>query len=441
MVYLRSLILCILFLCTLSARSQSANWDRLPGADWLSVHRVYFLNNDTGFVEESGDHRRIFFTFDGGQTWERIDDLNGHDSPCIRSSNRDILAYRVAGSYPSPDGVWFVGIEYRELCSYWGYSSFLFNVGFGPGPKSLIRFPDSRVDTLEVVSPAVMFASSPQYMHNTDVGPIVLRTIDSGKSWSVLTPAKDSNYDATLTRFQSADTGIVACMYWVRGLGAGYDYYWTSDGGRTWRLDHRPPTNTYRFDGPFYGNNGYWYEERMDTLWYTQDLGITWRVATIPPVPSPPIRGDSFYTALEGYSRSFTDSTRTTLLFTSDGGSNWKALDELPAVITHIAAPSSAVAYAVGGNGVIYKTKNGGGRILGVTAGLVPRMTARIDRGELICEGLTTGERVDVYDMLGRTVCRFTAEGSIVRKPMDIGGAPLFIRHRNWLLKIRPVRP
>ena len=73
--------------------------------------------------------------------------------------------------------------------------------------------------------------------------------------------------------------------------------------------------------------------------------------------------------------------------------------------VIDISAPSERVAYAVGRNGLLYKTTDGGGRFADVKQVDVPetKLRAWSSGDEIIIEGAAGGE-IRIFDLLGRLV-------------------------------------
>lgn len=271
---------------------------------------------------------------------------------------------------------------------------------------SASRFSGGRTDTLGNVG-NVLFASSLKYIlpQGERGDPFVLRSIDHGYNWEQLTVARKPENSRLGARFANRDTGVVWADFFVNGQGLGFDFHWTSDGGKSWRIQSHPPeSGVFYREGPYYGNNDLWYQDSGTGLMSSRDLGLTWEEATIQPIILPQKPDDSYYSQFAGYNITNLDSTYSLIAWREDSGGMWNEMQAVVGYLNEISAPNERIAYAVGPNGLLYKTTDGGGRFASVASieDKSTKLKAWSSGNGIIVEN--AGGEIRVLDLLGRVV-------------------------------------
>jgi photosystem II stability/assembly factor-like uncharacterized protein len=177
----------------------------------------------------------------------------------------------------------------------------------------------------------------------------------------------------------------------------------TLDGGEQWTLlvDTNSEANWH---GMYYGNNGLWYTNLKNVLFSSRDLGLTWDTATVDPVKIEPQPDDAFYSRYSGYRITHVGLEQSLIEWVGDSNGLWIKQQDIQGYMNEVSAPSERVAYAVGPNGLLYKTTDGGGRFASVASiDDKPTTLKAWSSGSTIIVENASGD-IRVLDLLGRVV-------------------------------------
>jgi photosystem II stability/assembly factor-like uncharacterized protein len=367
-----------LLVCIMAFQSMySQDWRQLnSGVDtWLTD--VVFLSEDTGWV--IGTEGTLIHTTNGGELWEaapyqlRSGASDAHfTSICFISSDIGIIA----GSYQDTDTE-----EERTLL-----------LRTSDQGKTWLQSPDDItgwINDLSFSTPEHGYACGiilrPPGMND---GAFLARTTDRGITWS---------YDFGITHFFSRmrfrDSGIGFGFYSTE------PYSWvskTTDDGKSWGdFSYGPDVqgSVYgHYDLEYLGSATWLFITSLGIMRSTDD-GESW----IKVDSSRLVRECSLFDNRVGYGVDRDSENPHLISKTTDSGITWIVHDtKIPGIrsLEAIAVPSDNIAYAVGANGMILKTTNGGGPLLSVP-----------DQSQLSRTGLS----IVTYPVTGRAHCSFAA--------------------------------
>lgn len=314
--------------CSLDA-GQGWCWQHLYATQDISYWGVWFLDRARGFVTAQDGVLRV--TADGGRQWQ---DQRLPDSPTFGG-----------GMHFTPDGVGFVVAYDRLYRSVDGGSSWqrLDLPGVSGGVRSA-QFLDAAHGWLIAwtcgADGDIAFCTATLYA-----------TEDAGVSWQ----ARGSHDSSAVFAFADLQTGIKSV----------YDGLFRSDdGGRTWSrvapagqmarsIYFRTSTQGWSV-GSGYGGIG-------NMVMRTEDAGLTWSQAPVPPLGA--------FTQL--YDIRFADDrngwiagSNGTVLRTSDGGASWRRQTTGTTLPLFAVFPLDAKrVWTVGARGTILATSTGGEKL------------------------------------------------------------------------------
>jgi hypothetical protein len=410
-------ILTLLSLLPISANAQKG-WVRMPEQGWIAEPSVRFLSNSLGFGQENvldngypSEFGAMFYlTTNGGESWVTISNFRGGRSVCnVGYNDYQLNTYRIAGAYLNSQKFHVISTHVLSNCysEQPSFSSEVWTLNLQTGRSSQKPYEGRGPSVVHELADGTLIGSSEDYMYPEKRGPgTVLHSTDSGNTWKQLLWGEPHEYRWLVASFANKDTGYVGTMFYdneVKGLGAALR--WTTDAGSSWRGDTVPALPWMDiFTGPVYGNNNNWYRWMSNPMEVTTDLGYTWHLADDKPQPAPWKRGYAFYDPSHGYRVTHSDSLHSTIEFTSDSGKTWSSQTEVNGYLTNISAPSERVAYAVGPNGLLYKTTDGGGRFADVASEQAreSKLKAWSSGNDIIVEN--AGDEVQVFDLLGRVL-------------------------------------
>jgi photosystem II stability/assembly factor-like uncharacterized protein len=414
-----TLLVTLLSLLPFTANAQKG-WVRMPDGPWEQPARIHFFDELNGIVEDVTSDalgrfgRLLRVTSDGGITWWTDSTLwrnstgycqypysdrkwksrfsirsSGYgESIAVFGGEEDVSNCEQRAEYKSR--IW----AYDMVSKRWGSDSL-------PSPDAPTPEGGAAVITLEIRGDVIH--GLPFYA-NTGIGSM-FRSTDAGKSWiSFPVPSRDSGIDYIESVFQNSDTGFVK-SFATDQIGSFGILMRTVDGCKTWTmiLSRRDDPKAISKPDTRYGNNGLWYSswESPYTVISSSDVGLTWQPAVEPPHVDSSVYPDANYDYLSGY-RVVAGGAATKIEFTSNKGQAWSEQTEIPIVLQRIAAPSMTVAYAVGNNGLLYKTTDGGGRFADVatTEEKPTKLKAWTNGDVIIVENFS--DEIQVFDLLGR---------------------------------------
>lgn len=343
-----SLVMIVLFLGFIPVKSFARNWngwiyqDLYPTSNTLLG--VKFVTPKKGWVV--GENGAILYTEDGGASWQAQESGTEETLTNIAFVNEKVG--------------WAVGAQGRILHTE-------------DGGKTWI----SQVET-EAVLKNIFFINGKEGWaigsEEADAEPgskgVVFHTTNSGEKWEQM--------DIGISRAMASIYFINQQTGWIL---AGDEVYRTSDGGKKWEKNKlqiesmlTSPTNRMRQDIPPNWDRGElcftdakygWAVLGFGYIFHTNDGGRTW-------INQLHIDSHSY-----GLSHiSFSDSNRgcaggSSLLCTEDGGKTWseklgikpgssERIDNFLVQLQAVSFPNPTSAWAVGNEGQIWKTENGG---------------------------------------------------------------------------------
>ena len=280
---------------------------------------VQFVNAKEGFI--IGDLGKLIYTKDGGRNWDIL--------------KSDTVSNLNALSFVSASNGWIVG-DYGVFLKYTQTISGI--------PKISVSFPTPGKNLYDV------------HFINEDIGyiagdSVVWKTVDGGTVWGNIAP---NSFTEIVNKiyFPTTTLGI-----FVTRSGK---IYRTTDGGENWDIVlnvNYSITSLHFFDN-LYGWASYTDGTNHKVL-KTTDGGQTWEERFIP-VPLSSIR---FINRQIGFAAGlFTSPSKIgVVLKTQDGGKTWFILtNNTTDVVNKIYPLDSQIIYAVGLEGAILKTSNGG---------------------------------------------------------------------------------
>lgn len=291
-----------------------SNWSLHPQAPKLMFYHIHFVSPDSGYAMGAmGSTDGIFATRDGGQTWVQQTQGNNFNAGNIAfflDSRRGVAVGEGGAIVTTENGG--ASWEPRQSGTLVNLSSvhLVRGVGYavgGGGPMA------------------------------TDRNGIILRTLDSGKTWSSLTAPATS----ALLSVHFADERL--------GLASGYNglLLRTKDGGENWHADtlaNNPALHQVHFQdaksGWVIGEGGLILKtDNGGESWASQQSGTTLTLRAI---------------ASNGKGRAWIAGERGALLRTEDGGDSWSAsANGTGAALCAVTSLGSGRLLAFGGNGVI----------------------------------------------------------------------------------------
>jgi photosystem II stability/assembly factor-like uncharacterized protein len=180
----------------------------------------------------------------------------------------------------------------------------------------------------------------------------VARTEDGGKTWTNFRVDKGAEDIMRAVFFIDRDVGWAACDH-----GSSPRIYGTVDGGAHWAGQNLPEYGCPHIIAFGNSQRGWavpnWYED--NAVYRTEDGGAKWTAQAFPVCPAEvrsfvALSGDIAWAAYGG----------SRLIYTRDGGASWQYKEvAYDAALTTVSFANAYVGYA-GGDGVIYKTEDGG---------------------------------------------------------------------------------
>ncbi|HSW07635.1 WD40/YVTN/BNR-like repeat-containing protein [Aquabacterium sp.] len=274
-------------------------WATQTSGTRSNLGRVIFVNDRVGWV--GGDNGLLLKTADGGSTWHSVSvgvDIGTERLQAADENTAWVNTYTDA--YVTTDG----GSHWRRIR------------------------PPANGQSLRQIGPRTLLASS------YDNGLSLLRTVDSGASWQpVPLPAVADGFvrHSMTYDFANDQFGVVQILeskwdsesqtHTTREV-----TFRTQDGGMTWAplASPRPLSEFVHVeyqvtpDGAIFAHNNY----SSQTIDYTTDGGITWRILPKPGGDEPYLQR---YTPYSG-NRVLLDRGNGRFYLTADAGANWTEL-------------------------------------------------------------------------------------------------------------------
>jgi photosystem II stability/assembly factor-like uncharacterized protein len=397
-------------LCVVRCSAQSG-WFELSSGTTKDLHDVAFISADTGFVV--GADGVAIRTTNGGSNWHQM------TLPSKVFEHLDLVNIR----FISPS-IGFMSILYGTILRTSNGGDSWAVVQEGSGNLLAFDFPTATIGYA---------AGYTDY----DTSSYLMKTTDGGLTWEMLPMIL---WRLNSVSFSDQNNGLAAAS--TKHNANMRSILRTTDGGLTW-IDLKHPAGTYPdgkddtsdiwsvkyvpgngwFAGMRYSsyeNNGIYKSTNDGTSWVKVDTNST--------------RPFGFFDSQVGYALGGRELTYETIRKTTDGGSTWFH-QPIPKPIGGysggIAVPTVLTAYAVGQNGVILKTVDGGGTPLSVEAlphksDAILRIVNDVSTEHARCIYLDSGElrRLLVYDLLGQIVLSLAVEPETTSLDLDTSTLP-----------------
>jgi photosystem II stability/assembly factor-like uncharacterized protein len=373
-----------------------------------SYNQIEFLNKDTGFVSALFDP--VLRTLDGGKTWKYIDTVssfylgglmhfsNEHTGILIKATN----SYYYTGNAGSKWSVYISSGLYARAISFINPK-----IGYIVGPDVRRTLDSGR--TWSVVAPedtslnqwiTVKFLDSTTgygIAYGKHSGMYFMKTTDAGFTWSKYYVSKGPIWSLA---FSSPDTG-----YAVGALGITYR---TTDAGKSWQIiSSKYYGGCYSID--FYTRNGY-AGLQTQGLMHTNDYGNHWTYDSAMHLPVIQVSATGEQTAYLltrewAYPSSYTALWTKRLMRTTNGGRSWDTVfyqAQNAASLNRFSFPDDSTGYMVGDSGLVLKTLNRGKSWTKLNAGISMELT------DVYFTDDSTG-----YVLAGRHTLRRTTDGGL----------------------------
>ena len=310
----------------------TAQWDQLTFPTSEDLFMVRFVSETSGWVV---GENFVYKTTDGGINWETQDSISGGGCEALYAINALTAIYSDYGSggiRRTTDGgiTWYTADDLD--CNYFDFKFLNQNLGFACGSTN-------SYDSL-----------------------VVRRTTDGGENWNTITSIfAAGNYDFEGISFIDSLHGwAVTYTGWI---------YYSSNGGFNWSFQDSVgyynsslrvfiPCRDIQFTSPDSGwvVGGIAGETLVAT---TTDGGESWLKKSLQGISSCSIREIEMINSQVGWFAG-ANNGGATIAITSDGGNTWINQSQFQPGFNSISMVNENVGYAVGNNGTIYKTINGG---------------------------------------------------------------------------------
>jgi photosystem II stability/assembly factor-like uncharacterized protein len=284
----------------------------------------------------------IYRTADGGATWAEV-------------PSADLYGALSGVAFSDAQHAWAVGADYRG----------------GAGQGSLMLASEDAGLTWNAVDLkgqhgllAVQFPSASVGYATSDSGELYT-TANGGADWALSVVAPDDVYLSGLS-FSDATHG------WVCGPQGNEDFfgsrcYATADGGATWN-EVTPDAEAIVFDCDFVAGGTGWVVGEAGRIFHTADGGATWARRTAAIGAAVSLVDVSFADAQNGWAAGSCWPPQNggrgwaIILHTTDGGATWTQQDVgVTPLVMAVTARDALSAWAVGDNGLVLRTSDGGG--------------------------------------------------------------------------------
>lgn len=230
------------------------NWINVPNNFTRNIKCVEFINPDTGWIAgaisgSSGDDDLIYWTTDGGATWEQQILDNGvvieiFDIEFMRDSPADSVRGFIAGGLASVFKTDDYGTTWEDLSGNCGEGNFW-----------SCSFADKNHGWFVGMPSAVNYYT-------------IMCTTDGGTTFGTQTNPTNPEQPLRGVCFSNTQNGIA--------VGLGYTILFTSDGGANWEVR---PTTCSRWNSVYLSETGKaWAVGKSGAIAYSVDWGYTWEV-------------------------------------------------------------------------------------------------------------------------------------------------------------------
>jgi len=304
-----------------------AQWFSQNSDVTVNLNSVNFYSETNGWV--AGDSGTILHTSDGGTNWER--QTTNYTTPLLSISFCD------------ESNGWAVGdngiiLKTTNQGNDW---SRVYN-------DTSINIRNFKVKCISPTTTIVLRDSNTGDFHQETK---IWKTTDNGESWEDISPYVNGFSFLRDISFTSSQNG------WACGVGgnvAGYQIHCTTDGGENWTTKYFNSPTLWSMQKILFRNTTEGWATDWDTLYYTSDGGEIWNVSGVPNFND---LTDIVMFGNIGYASRLIGKIKKT----TDFGNSWIEQSTAPNnFVTDIEFINENTGWAVGWNGMIYKTTNGG---------------------------------------------------------------------------------
>lgn len=304
-----------------------AQWFSQNSDVTVHLNSVTFFNETNGWV--AGDSGTILYTSDGGTNWEK--QTTNFTTPLLSISFSD------------ESNGWAVGdngivLKTTNQGNDW-------NRIFNDTSNNIRNF---KVECISPTTAVVLRDSNTGDFHQETK---IWKTTDNGESWEDISPYENGFSFLKDFSFTSPENG------WACGVGgapSGYQIHSTTNGGETWTTKYFNSPTLWSMQKILFKNTTEGWATDWDTLYYTSDGGEIWNVSGVPNFND---LTDIVMFGNIGYASRLIGKIKKT----TDFGNSWIEQSTAPNnFVTDIEFINENTGWAVGWNGMIYKTTNGG---------------------------------------------------------------------------------
>jgi photosystem II stability/assembly factor-like uncharacterized protein len=303
-----------------------AQWFQQNSPVTVNLNSSSFINQNNGWV--AGDNGTILYTSDGGINWNR------------QTTN-----------YTTP----LLSISFCDESNGWaaGYGIILKTTNGGLDWNRIYNDTLEYIRNFKVkcISPVIIFILRDRFEEDFYTDTKIWKTTDNGESWKDISPYESRFSFLRDFSFTSSENG------WACGVGgdvSGYQIHRTTDGGTNWTTKHFNSPTLWSMQKILFKNTTEGWATDWVTLYYTSDGGEIWNVSGVPNFND--LTDIVMFGSIGYASRLIGKIEKTT-----DFGNSWIEQSTAPAnFVTDIEFINENIGWAVGWNGMIYKTTNGG---------------------------------------------------------------------------------
>ena len=324
------------------------SWDISYLNTLSSISSPHFANAQVGFV--SANNGKIFKTTDAGDTWQMIyEDPGGFQYQGIDVYDENNIVIAAQKSFTDSKVL---------ITSDGGETWKVFDSGVSENADSI--FYSGGIWDVDIVSPDTIYARG----GGEGEYEAFYQTFDGGDNWDVSEVSVEG--DVLVSSYMEALQFVNDAVGFVVGPGGGI--FKTVNGGESWkRVNSQVEGEEYYLNNIFFLNEQKGWVGGFDNdfssytpapLFYTNDGGETW--TEVDWVDDERFLDQiTFYDENLGYAIGRTNGG---VYRTTDGGSSWEALfgESIRSALFGIDATDDQNAWAVGADGAILATSNGG---------------------------------------------------------------------------------
>jgi photosystem II stability/assembly factor-like uncharacterized protein len=307
------ILISLMFIASLG----SAQWTNQNSGTTLDLTKVFFPNNDTGYVLTGYS---ILKTYNGGNTWS----LNANNKPYNIDFTSGKIGYSAEG-----DSI----MKSVDAGNTWSPIFFDKNVGY----------------VISFINKDSGFAIGSTYGDTV----FTYKTVNAGNNWTLVSSYAPGFpfYYITKVVFLTKDIGF----FIHNGLNG--NIFRTQDGGMSWTPVYNP-TAYVMYDLNFPSLSIGYAAGQTGMTAKTVDGGLTWTLINTL-VTTDPLYSVCFISIDTGFVCGGNGINSGAVLQTNDGGSTWFVSTSVVQTMQSVYFPSVYTGYAVGTNGKIMKYTNG----------------------------------------------------------------------------------